>query len=163
MPNAQQIWREVAAQGCRSSRRTVEQFVGNLRRETGTRFKFKAQSPAVLYTQTDVALRQPLTPVHAARLFVARPEQVQPSQREQLTALLALDPLIPLVYDLAQQFCMLVRQRQGQTFDQWLHEVEQVGAAELQSFATSLSKDDAAVRAGVSLPWGNGPRGIFID
>jgi transposase len=34
--NAQQLWRELVAQGHRPSRMTVERYVGQLRRETGT-------------------------------------------------------------------------------------------------------------------------------
>ena len=37
------------------------------------RFKFKATAPAVLYAPTQVALPHPMTPLHAARLLVARP------------------------------------------------------------------------------------------
>jgi transposase len=43
--NAQRLWRELVAQGHRPSRRTVERYVGHLRRETGTRFKFRQVAP----------------------------------------------------------------------------------------------------------------------
>jgi transposase len=46
--NAQQLWRELVAQGHRPSRMTVERYVGHLRRETGTRFKFRQVALASL-------------------------------------------------------------------------------------------------------------------
>jgi Helix-turn-helix domain of resolvase len=50
--NAQQLWRELVAQGHQPSRRTVERYVGQLRRETGPRCKFRQVAPAPLYAQT---------------------------------------------------------------------------------------------------------------
>jgi transposase len=46
--NAQQLWRELVAQGHQPARRTVERYVGQLRRETGSRFKFRQAPPALL-------------------------------------------------------------------------------------------------------------------
>lgn len=43
--NAQQLWRELVVQGYQLSWSTVERYVGQLRRETGTRFKFRQVAP----------------------------------------------------------------------------------------------------------------------
>jgi transposase len=73
--NAQQLWRELVAQGHRLSRMTVERYVGQLRRETGTRRKFRQVAPAPLYGEgQDESRPAPLTALRAARLFLARPE-----------------------------------------------------------------------------------------
>jgi len=42
-------------------------------------------------------------------------------------------------------------------FDGWLERVKQRGLAPLRSFAKGLLQDEAAVRAGLSLPWSQGP------
>jgi transposase len=44
--NARQLWRELVTQGYQQSQRTVQRYVGQLRRETGTRFKFRQVAPA---------------------------------------------------------------------------------------------------------------------
>jgi transposase len=73
--NAQQLWRELVAQGHRPARRTVERYVGQLRRETGSRFKFRQAAPAPLYAEDqDESCPSPLTALRAARLFLAKPD-----------------------------------------------------------------------------------------
>jgi transposase len=161
--NAQQLWRELVAQGHRPSRMTVERYVGQLRRETGTRRKFRQVPPAPLY---DANLAEgsppPLTALRAARLFLSKPEDRRSSDQTLLARLLRLDPVMPRTYRQVQTFCRMVRERRGHEFDAWIAAVQQTGVQELRAFAKGLLKDAAAVRAGLSLVWSNGPTEGFI-
>jgi transposase len=56
----------------------------------------------------------------------------------------------------------MVRERRGHEFDAWIAAVQQTGVKELRAFAKGLLKDAAAVRAGLSLVWSNGPTEGFI-
>jgi transposase len=58
---------------------------------------------------------------------------------------------------LAQDFATIVRGRQHEQFDHWLEQAEQSGIAPLVSFAAGLRRDYAAVKAGVTLNYSNGP------
>jgi transposase len=161
--NAQQLWRELVAQGHRPSRMTVERYVGQLRRETGTRFKFRQAAPAPLYAEDyDESRPAPLTALQAARLFLANPEDQRSSDQTLLAHLLRLDPVMPLTYHQVQTFCRMIRERRGHEFDAWTAEVQQTGVQELRAFVKGLLKDAAAVRAGLSLVWSNGPTEGFI-
>jgi transposase len=60
-------------------------------------------------------------------------------------------------YHQVQACCRMVRERRGHEFDAWIAAVEQTGVKERRSFAKGLLKDEAAVRAGLSLVWRNGP------
>jgi transposase len=161
--NAQQLWRELVAQGHRPSRRTVERYVGQLRRETGTRFKFRQAAPALLYDETTPeSAPAPVTALRAARLFLSKPENQRPTDQALLTRLLRLDPVMPRTYHQVQGFCQLVRQRHGHAFDAWITEVQHTGVKELRAFAKGLLRDEGAVRAGLSLGWSNGPTEGFI-
>jgi transposase len=161
--NAQQLWRELVTQGCQPSRRTVERYVGQLRRETGTRFKFRQAAPAPLYAEDqDEGRPATVTPLHAARLFLSRPEDRRSTDQVLLTRLLGLDPVMLLTYEQVQAFCRMVRQRQGCEFDAWIAEVQQTGVQELRAFVKGLLKDEAAVRAGLSMIWSNGPTEGFV-
>jgi transposase len=161
--NAQQLWRELVAQGHRPSRMTVERYVGQLRRETGTRFKFRQVAPAPLYTEGyDESRPFPLTALRAARLFLAKAEDQRPTDQVELTRLLCLDPVMPLTYRQVQAFCRMIRERRGHEFGAWIVEVQQTGVKELRGFVQGLLKDAAAVRAGLSLVWSNGPTEGFI-
>jgi transposase len=51
----------------------------------------------------------------------------------------------------------MVRQRRGDEFDAWVMVVQHTGVKELRAFVKGLLKDAAAVRAGLSLVWSNGP------
>jgi transposase len=156
--NAQQLWRELVAQGHRPSRMTVERYVGQLRRETGTRRQFRQVAPAPLYAEDHNESRPaPLTALRAARLFLANPEDQRASDQTLLAHLLRLDSVMPCTYRQVQTFCRMLRERRGHAFDAWIAEVQQTGVKELRAFVKGLLKDEAAVRAGLSLIWSNGP------
>jgi transposase len=65
-------------------------------------------------------------------------------------------------YHHVQAFCRMVRQRRGDEFDAWVTAVQHTGVKELRAFVKGLLKDEAAVRAGLSLVWSNGPTEGFI-
>ena len=48
-----------------------------------------------------------------------------------------------------------MRNRSGPGLDEWLGRAAAIPA--LRSFAAGLRRDEAAVRAGLTLPWSNGP------
>ena len=86
----------------------------------------------------------------------------RPAERDLLARLLTLDPVMPATYELVQTFCCMIRQRQGQDFDAWVAAVQRTRVKELRAFVTGLLKDAAAVRAGLSLVWSNGPTEGFV-
>ncbi len=55
----------------------------------------------------------------------------------------------------AEQFAALIRERNGAGLDGWLVRAEAVPT--LRAFASGLRRDEVAVRAGITLPWSNGP------
>ena len=60
------------------------------------------------------------------------------------------------VYDLAQQFVKMVKQRLVEHLDPWLEKCEMVNAAPVHNFGLSLRKDYRAVRAALETPRING-------
>lgn len=58
---------------------------------------------------------------------------------------------------LAQEFAAIVRERQHEQLDSWLTRTEQSGIASLVNFAKGIRRDYAAVKAGVTLHFSNGP------
>ncbi len=51
----------------------------------------------------------------------------------------------------------MMREHAGQQLEIWLCSVEESTLPELQSFAKGIQQDKAAVLAGLTLPWSNGP------
>ena len=50
----------------------------------------------------------------------------------------------------------MLRQLRGEQLDAWMEAAEGSDVVELQRFARSLRKDEAAVRAGLTLQWSQG-------
>ncbi len=97
-----------------------------------------------------------LTPAQAVWLFVLPPEKLTQEQQQALTYVLK-EPLLAALYDLAQRFCRLIRERQADALLPWMEEALKSDFKELVSFVHGLYQDLAAVQAARSTNWSNGP------
>jgi transposase len=52
---------------------------------------------------------------------------------------------------------VLVRERRGTQLEHWMADVQRTGPPELRGFSRNLSRDWAAVQAGLTLHWSSGP------
>jgi transposase len=68
-----------------------------------------------------------------------------------------VDLSIAQAYHLSQTFLMLVRERRGHELEAWMSETMRSGNEALVRFAQGLQEDLTAVKAGLTLPWSNGP------
>jgi transposase len=100
---------------------------------------------------------QSLTPRRATWLVLRRANKRTDSEVQQLSLLRAQHPELAEVIDLAQDFAQLVRLRQPAQFDAWLERAATSTVSPLQRFAKGLGEDYAAIKAGITLPWSNGP------
>src|SRR5437773_8744862 len=100
---------------------------------------------------------QPLTPRRATWLVLRRETKRTDAETQQLTALRAQQAEVAEAIDLAQDFATLVRQRQPTQLDPWLKRATASAVDAVRRFATGLSEDYEAVKAGVTLPWSSGP------
>jgi transposase len=99
----------------------------------------------------------PLTPRRATWLVLRRAEKRTEAEAQQLAQLHAQSAEIAEAIDLAQDFATLVRQRQPTQLDPWLKRATTSTLEALRRFATGLSADYEAVKAGVTLPWSTSP------
>jgi transposase len=95
-------------------------------------------------------------PRQVAALVLRRPERRTAEQRAYLGHLRAEDPAIAAAVDLAADFLVMVRRREGDRLPAWLDQTEASGIGELERFARKLRADHAAVQAGLTLRWSNG-------
>jgi transposase len=102
-------------------------------------------------------LCQPLTPRRATWLVLRRAEKRTEAEAQQLTQLREQQAEVAEAIDLAQDFAHLVRQRQPARLDPWLQRATTSALEAIRRFATGLSEDYAAVKAGVTLPWSSSP------
>jgi transposase len=83
-------------------------------------------------------------------------EGLKETQKDFLNAILqGSNEIITAIY-LAQDFRVLIEQRQSDKLDDWLKRAEQSHVVEFERFAKSLRADYAAVKAALSYSWSNG-------
>lgn len=154
--NATQVYRELRAGGRAVSRRIVSRYMAILRREGGHGRSFASVEPAVLYTPP--APPPPsLTPRQAAILFSRDPQQLTVRQQSALRRVLEQDAALPPIYEQVQAFRQLLRAHDVCRLDAWLERAEQGDCAQLRAYALGLRKDLDVVRAGVRVPYSQGP------
>ncbi len=100
---------------------------------------------------------QPLTTRRATQLVLKRPGQRTNADTQLIAQLQAQHHELAAANELAQDFCAMVRARHPDRFDHWLACAVAGGVAPLRRFAAGLRADYDAVKAGMMLPWSNGP------
>ena len=148
--DSMQLWRELRALGYGYSSRTVSRFLTRLRRASAAGWAPETQTSP--YTR-------PQGPSARAVSFTWVCPEAKRSQDAQLYVeqLTQGDQGIAQAYTLSQAFLALVRERRGDALEAWLTEAAASEIEALARFAQGLHEDLAAVQAGLTLPWSNGP------
>ncbi|MDP9426882.1 MAG: transposase [Actinomycetota bacterium] len=97
-----------------------------------------------------------------AALFLRREEKLSEKQKAYLGRLCDADEALANARRLTQDFAKMVRGLEGEKLDGWLEEAKACAAPAMRSFAAGLRKDLAAVRAGLTETWSNGPVEGFV-
>jgi transposase len=143
--NGKQLYREIVAHGYPGARTQVATLIAQLRREEN---EGKPQSRSVT--------GEPLTPHKASMLLLRRPERRGDAECAALVELRDVHPDVGIAVSFTERFVSIVRDRQGAKLSQWLFDAEASEVRETRQFAHKVRQDEAAVRAGCTLPWSNG-------
>jgi transposase len=152
--DARRLFRAIQTHGYRGSYCTVARYVRRLH---------QAQAPTARRNrrQGRMAVIEPpkraLTPRSAAHLVLRRVEKRDDDDVQRLAQLQAQHAELAEAIALAQEFMDLVRHRQSEQLDSWLAWAAQSQLSAFRRFAKRLWEDYEAVKAGVTLPWSNGP------
>lgn len=123
-----------------------------------------ACGPSPRFART--AARGPSAPVPSAKnvsaLFMRRKSKLSRERAAYLERLAALEPAVADARRLTQEFAGMVRNLEGEKLDGWLEEAASSAAPAMRRFASGLEKDLAAVRAGLTGTWSNGPVEGFV-
>jgi transposase len=146
--NGHQLWREIRAMGYGQSARTLGHLLAAWRR----------QDPWDVPQPSRRARAAVWTARRVAFLFVARRDELTVEQSTYLTALQEAQPTLAVAYQLAQAFVTILRERRGrEQLADWIAQALANDCVELRNFAKGLRSDQAAVEAGLTLPWSTGP------
>lgn len=142
--NVSLLWREISALGFGGSYDTVYAWSRRMRAAAG----YNGDN-------TGPPMRR-YSPRQAAWLLLRDEGALGRCHRCFLKDLLRTCPDAAATYRLAQGFGKLVREGGVGGLDDWLRDAENGGVPEMKRFAMDVRKDEAAVRAALSLPWSNG-------
>jgi transposase len=134
---------------------TVARYASRLRQAQGLRPRERRPSERL---PTVIEPRQrPLTTRRATSLVLQRSEKRQPEDEQLIIRIKAQHTELSAAIELARDFAEIVRQRQPDRLDGWLSQAMDSAIAALRRFAKGLRDDYDAVKAGITLPWSNGP------
>ena len=154
--DALRLYGELQQRGYPGSYATVARYAQRLRQAQGQVPRQRRPPRPTLPVVAEPHHRL-LTARQAAWLVVRREEKRTQDEAQQLAQLHAQHADVAEAIDLAQDFAQLVRQRQPQALDPWLARAAKSAVGAFQRFAKGLRDDYDAIKAGVTLPWSNGP------
>ena len=149
------LFRELRQRGYAGGYGVVAAYVHRLRQAQGLAPGYRSARPPL--PAVAEPLCRPLTPRRAAWLVLRRAKQRTTAETQQLARLHAQSAEVAEAITLAQDFAILVRQRQPEALDTWLQRATTNAPEAMRRFALGLYEDYAAVKAGVTLPWSSGP------
>jgi transposase len=154
--NATHLFRELQQQGYHGSYSAISQHIAPWR--TPEQFWVKGRRRRKLVHRSTV-LSRPASALPAPRrmafMFIRQPEALDDEDLHMLAAWLT-DSDVRSVYDLAQDFTRMIRERQREHLDTWLANADVCSSVELRNFAMVLQRDYAAVANALDSIWSNG-------
>lgn len=147
------LWREIQQQGFPGTERQVLHWL-HLRRT------HMAPSTSNGYRETppSPALSEPVHLPSAGEMawILVQVREQQTETEVLLLQHLLQDPEVRQVYDLAQTFVRMVKQRLTASLDPWLTDSASTSVVSFRHFALGIQQDYAAVRAALETSWSNG-------
>ena len=145
-----QLWHEIQALGYTHSARTVCRFITRLRRAADVGQPPEPEGSPYTSPQGPSARAVSFT-------LVCPPAKRVREAQMYLDQLCAMDAGIARASELSHAFLAMVRERRGADLKAWMAETMHSGIEALARFARGLQDDLAAVTAGLTLGWSNGP------
>lgn len=150
--NSLEILREMQQQGYTGSSTIVVNYVTQLRQLIGE----PSTAGPVMRTKPTPLKAIVASPREIAWWFCLPISRLTNKQHEQLQLLQEGNSELSSLYDLAQAFFRMIREHSSSQLSLWMQDALESQTPELRGFARGLGRDEAAVRAGLSLPWSQG-------
>jgi len=136
--SARRLFEEIRAQGYAGGMTILKQWTHRLRGPAPPRVRRRS-------------------PRSTAWILLGAPEDLSPKDRYTLDDLLAKDDRLARLHVLVHDFIRMARDRDGARLSQWITDAEASSIPELKAFVVGIFRDLEAVRAGLTLPWSQGP------
>jgi transposase len=153
--NGAHLFRTIRSEGFRGQYGIVALYVRRMR-QAQRLAPWQRRSAQPLPAVAEVP-RRLFTPRQATWLVLRPAERSTEQDHHELAQLTTQAPELAAAVVLAQDFASLVRQRQPTQLDPWLRRAATSALAPFRRLAKGVREDYAAVQAGVTLPWSQGP------
>lgn len=159
--NAQQLWREIKAQGYPGSPRQVTRWARARRTKPAPSTPRIYRAHMALWSgsaerSAERSARVLLPDQRAfARLLTRKPETLTADEQGSLRYVCE-DEMVRTAYDLVQELAAMLRREQPERFIEWFERARRCGIGTLSRFAHHLFRDKEAVIAAMREPWSNG-------
>ncbi len=150
--NVAALYQSIRAQGYSGSETAVRNYLTALRAEIGPKRRPRRYYPPVS-KESKQSHRIGLSSRQATWLILQKPETRSVEDQHLLALLQQAHPQVKVVCELAQAFVQMIRARSADALEPWLKEAIESGVPELQTFATSLRRDRAAILAALTYEW----------
>lgn len=135
---------EIRAQGYTGSIQTVRRYLHPLRAATAEQQAHVAAQPAVP------------KPRQIVRWIMTENGRLTPQDQTRLAAVLACCPELTATARHVRDFATMMATRHGDQLTDWMRTVQADDLPALHSLIVGLRRDQAAVTAGLTLPWSSG-------
>jgi transposase len=148
--DSQQLWREIQTLGYTHSARTVGRFITRRRRAADAGHPPESQRSPYMRPEGPSARA-------VSFLMVGSAAQRSAEAQTSLDQLCQLDAGIARAHELTPGFLTIARERRGGDLEAWITAAADRGLDALARFTRGLPADLAAVKAGLTRGWSNGP------
>ena len=162
--NAMQLWRELRGLGFPGTAKQIRRWLAERRTRPARTTIRRLQQSSVGAPSAPTSSPPPPSPKQLSWHLLREPEDLDPDAAAAVARVLQDDETAQVV-DLGRRFCRIVRRCCGgaqaepgiiTAFEAWLADARTCGVRAVESFAVSVDRDGAAVRASLRLPWSSG-------
>ena len=143
------LYRHLRTQGYRGSQKALYRYLARLRSP-------RHRPLTTNQPHTTAGPLERLSTRRSTALFLRKFADLNQEEQAALRQIRQASPEIEAAYQLVQTFLQMMRERGGQHLETWLQDVEASHLPELEAFAAGVRQDQAAIGAGLTLPWSRG-------
>jgi transposase len=155
--NGNQLTREIRSQGYQGCDTLVREVTTYLRKTYPDMASLPRKHPSSQPTPPPPLLVPKSSPRQIRWLLAKKCQELGEEEQAELARLLEGSEEVCLIYRLLQAFLQMIRERQAEHLDAWMHEARSSGIKELHSFVSGIERDYDAVKAGLTFKWSQGP------
>jgi transposase len=155
--NGLQLYRELRARGYKGSSKAMYNYLARLRPLRSSQGSVPLKPQGHKKAQTSPVELENFSARRATWLFMHQSDKLDETQQKELALIRQASPSAEAAYRLAQAFMQMIREHTGHQLEAWLSLAEESALPEFKSFAKGIQQDKAAILAGLTLAWSNGP------